>query len=119
MITDESDASPEAGDASPKVKCKPGLSIPPTTRPICNDPEDHDRRQAEVRRQNVLDIKWLARETVLLRDQVLEVRKVDGRLHVARKERQPDEPDPPGRAEHPARRRRVTGASPMACKLGR
>jgi hypothetical protein len=31
------------------------------------------------------------REKVILRDQVLEVRNVDGRLHVARKERRPDE----------------------------
>jgi hypothetical protein len=31
---------------------------------------------------------------VILRDQVLEVRNVDGRLHVARKERRPDEWDP-------------------------
>ena len=29
-------------------------------------------------------------EKVILRDQVLEVRNVDGRLHVARKERRPD-----------------------------
>jgi hypothetical protein len=34
-------------------------------------------------------------EKVILRDQVLEVRNVDGRLHVARKERRPDEWDPP------------------------
>jgi hypothetical protein len=38
-------------------------------------------------------------EKVILRDQVLEVRNVDGRLHVARKERRPDEspiePDDP------------------------
>jgi hypothetical protein len=34
-------------------------------------------------------------EKVLLRDQVLEVRNVDGRLHVARKERPLDEWDPP------------------------
>jgi hypothetical protein len=33
-------------------------------------------------------------EKVILRDQVLEVRNVDGRLHVARKERQ-DQWDPP------------------------
>jgi hypothetical protein len=34
-------------------------------------------------------------EKVFLRDQVLEVRNVEGRLHVARKERRPDEWDPP------------------------
>jgi hypothetical protein len=34
-------------------------------------------------------------EKVVLKDQVLEIRKVDGRLHVARKERRPDEWDPP------------------------
>ncbi len=34
-------------------------------------------------------------ERVLLRNQVLEVRNVGGRLHVARKERRPDEWDPP------------------------
>jgi hypothetical protein len=34
-------------------------------------------------------------EKVILRDQVLEVRNVDGRLHVARKLRHPDEWDPP------------------------
>jgi hypothetical protein len=33
-------------------------------------------------------------EKVILRDQVLEVRKVDGRLHVARKPRQYDEWEP-------------------------
>jgi hypothetical protein len=31
---------------------------------------------------------------VILKDQVLEVRNVDGRLHVARKERRPDPPIP-------------------------
>jgi hypothetical protein len=31
---------------------------------------------------------------MLLRDQVVEVRNVDGRLHIARKERQYDEWDP-------------------------
>jgi hypothetical protein len=34
-------------------------------------------------------------EKVLLKDQVLEVRNVDGRLHVARKERVHDEWNPP------------------------
>jgi len=34
-------------------------------------------------------------EKVILKDQVLEVRNVDGRLHVARKARKPDEWDPP------------------------
>jgi hypothetical protein len=34
-------------------------------------------------------------EKVFLRDQVLEVRNVEGRLHVSRKERRPDEWDPP------------------------
>ncbi len=34
-------------------------------------------------------------EKVLLKDQVLEVRKVEGRLHIARKERRHDECDPP------------------------
>lgn len=34
-------------------------------------------------------------EKVLFRDQVLEVRWVDGRLHVSRKVRKPDEWDPP------------------------
>jgi hypothetical protein len=34
-------------------------------------------------------------ERVILKDQVLEVRNVDGRLHVARKRRQHDEWDPP------------------------
>jgi hypothetical protein len=34
-------------------------------------------------------------EKVILRDQVLEVRSVDNRLHVARKERRHDEWDPP------------------------
>jgi hypothetical protein len=34
-------------------------------------------------------------EKVILKDQVLEVRNVDSRLHVARKERRPDEWDPP------------------------
>jgi hypothetical protein len=34
-------------------------------------------------------------EKLFLKDQVLEVRNVDGRLHVARKERRPDEWDPP------------------------
>jgi hypothetical protein len=34
-------------------------------------------------------------EKVFLKDQVLEVRNVDGRLHVARKERRHDEWDPP------------------------
>jgi hypothetical protein len=32
---------------------------------------------------------------LILRSEVLEVRNVDGRLHVARKERHPDESDPP------------------------
>jgi len=36
---------------------------------------------------------WV-REKVFLRDQVLEVRNVDGRLHVARKPRHHDEWDP-------------------------
>ena len=34
-------------------------------------------------------------EKVILKDQVLEIRNVDGRLHVARKTRKPDEWDPP------------------------
>jgi hypothetical protein len=34
-------------------------------------------------------------EKVILRDQVLEVRNVDGRLHVARKAKKADEWDPP------------------------
>src|SRR5260370_39392284 len=34
-------------------------------------------------------------EKVFLKDQVLEVRNVDGRLHVARKARKPDEWHPP------------------------
>jgi len=34
-------------------------------------------------------------EKVILKDQVLEVRNVDGRLHVARKAKKPDEWDPP------------------------
>jgi len=34
-------------------------------------------------------------EKVILRDQVLEVRNIDGRLHVAWKARKPDEWDPP------------------------
>ena len=34
-------------------------------------------------------------EKVILKDQVLVVRNVDNRLHVARKERRPDEWDPP------------------------
>jgi hypothetical protein len=34
-------------------------------------------------------------EKVILKDQVLEVRNVDGRLHVSRKARKPDEWDPP------------------------
>jgi hypothetical protein len=40
-------------------------------------------------------------EKVILRDQVLEVRNVDGRLHVARKERRPDEWDPPIEPDDP------------------
>ena len=32
---------------------------------------------------------------VILRGEVLEVRNVDGRLHVTREERHPDEGDPP------------------------
>jgi len=35
------------------------------------------------------------------RDQVLEVRNVDGRLQIARKEREPDERDPPVEAYDP------------------
>jgi hypothetical protein len=34
-------------------------------------------------------------EKVILKDQVLEVRNVDGRLYVARKAKRPDEWDPP------------------------
>lgn len=34
-------------------------------------------------------------ERVILKGEVLEVRNVDGRLHVARKARRPDEWDPP------------------------
>jgi hypothetical protein len=40
-------------------------------------------------------------EKVILWDQVLEVRNVDGRLHVARKERRPDEWDPPIEPDDP------------------
>jgi hypothetical protein len=36
-----------------------------------------------------------ASEKVILKGEVLEVRNVDGRLHVARKERRPDDWDPP------------------------
>jgi hypothetical protein len=36
-----------------------------------------------------------ADEKVILKDEVLEVRNVDGRLHIARKARKPDEWDPP------------------------
>ena len=34
-------------------------------------------------------------EKVILKDQVLEIRNVDGRLYVARKAKKPDEWDPP------------------------
>jgi hypothetical protein len=40
-------------------------------------------------------------EKVFLRDQVLEVRNVDGRLRVAKKAKQPDEWDPPIEAYDP------------------
>jgi hypothetical protein len=39
-----------------------------------------------------------ADERVILQGQVLEVRIVDGQIRVARKERRPDEWDPPDRA---------------------
>jgi hypothetical protein len=42
----------------------------------------------------VTSSSW-AQEKVILKDQVLEVRNVDGQLHLARKERRPDEWDPP------------------------
>ncbi len=41
-------------------------------------------------------------------EQVLEVRNVDGRLHVARKERRHDEWDPPVERYDPMRRARAT-----------
>jgi hypothetical protein len=40
-------------------------------------------------------------EKVILKDQVLEVRNVDGRLYVARKAKKPDEWDPPIAAYDP------------------
>jgi hypothetical protein len=45
------------------------------------------------RKMRVTSGSW-DREKVILRDQMLEVRNVDGRLHVARKPRQYDEWDP-------------------------
>ncbi len=39
--------------------------------------------------------KWLARRDSVLRDWVLQIGKVDGRLHVATKECRHDEWDPP------------------------
>jgi hypothetical protein len=56
-------------------------------------------------------------EKVILRGQVLEIRNVDERLHVARKERRHDEWDPPIEPYGPLRsgrpgRRRVTGNGP-------
>ena len=41
------------------------------------------------------------REKVFFRDQVLEVRNVEGRIHIARKERRHDEWDPPIPVYHP------------------
>jgi hypothetical protein len=48
-----------------------------------------------ARRQNARHVKQLGHERVLPRDQVLEVRWVNGALQVARKERHPDEWDRP------------------------
>jgi hypothetical protein len=45
-------------------------------------------------KMRVMSGSWRG-EKVILKDQVLEVRNVDGRLHVARKERRPDDWDPP------------------------
>jgi hypothetical protein len=42
----------------------------------------------------VSDVRVLGWGKVILRDQVLEVRNVDGRLHIARKPRHYDEWDP-------------------------
>ena len=50
--------------------------------------EDHDGKM------RVTSGSWEG-EKVFARDQVLEVRNVDGRLHVARKPRHHDEWDPP------------------------
>ena len=46
-------------------------------------------------RQNTCHISLLGWEKVFLRDQVLEVRNVEGRIHLARKPRHHDEWDPP------------------------
>jgi hypothetical protein len=50
---------------------------------------------ASVGRQNSRQLKALGRREGHSEGQVLELRNVDGRLHVARKERRPDEWDPP------------------------
>jgi hypothetical protein len=46
-------------------------------------------------RENAWNVKWLARREGVLRDWVLEDTGVDSRLHVATKDRRPDEWDPP------------------------
>ena len=56
--------------------------------------KDQDRDRASAGRQNACHVRLLDGEKVILKDQVLEVRNVDCRLHVARKQRRPDE-DPP------------------------
>jgi hypothetical protein len=58
-------------------------------------------------------------EKVILRDQVLEVRNVDGRLRVARKGRRPDEWDPPIEPDDPyGPGKSVTGHDGRARRTG-
>jgi hypothetical protein len=54
-----------------------------------------------VTRQNARHVKQLGHERMLPRDQVLEIRWVSGRRHVARKERHHDEWDAPTAAYDP------------------
>jgi hypothetical protein len=57
--------------------------------------KDYDRDRVPARTAKCASRQALDGEKVILKDHVLEVRNVDGRLHVARKERWPDEWDTP------------------------
>jgi hypothetical protein len=70
--------------------------------------QGHFDHRVIARRQNARHVKQLGHERVLPRDQVLEVRWVNGALQVARKERHPDEWDRPVEPYDPAIPRRTS-----------
>ena len=57
----------------------------------CDQRQGHNRYRAPVERKYACHVRPWDNEKVILRDEVIEVRNVNGRLHIARKPRRHDE----------------------------